>query len=127
VDGEILNDVRKIATASASDQPGDGSVALTIAGLKNQALMAGGATVGEAWSSLLGEVGSDTQSAKSNMTSAESRYNQLLTQQQSIAGVSLDEELANMVQYQHAYDAAARMMTTADAMLDTIINRMAAP
>jgi len=38
--------------------------------------------------------------------------------------VSLDEEMANMIKFQHAYDAAARVITTVDQALDTVINRM---
>lgn len=45
---------------------------------------------------------------------------------QSVAGVSLDEEMSNLVKFQHAYNAAARLISTTDEMLDTIINRMAA-
>jgi flagellar hook-associated protein 1 len=46
----------------------------------------------------------------------------LQDQRGSISGVSLDEEAANMVQYQRAYEAAARMVTTVDQMLQTIIH-----
>lgn len=45
---------------------------------------------------------------------------------QSVTGVSLDEEMSNLVKFQHAYNAAARLISTTDEMLDTIINRMAA-
>ncbi|MGE5577743.1 MAG: flagellar basal body rod C-terminal domain-containing protein, partial [Syntrophothermus sp.] len=48
----------------------------------------------------------------------------LTKQSESIAGVSLDEEVANMVKFQHGYDAAARVITTMDEMIDVIINRM---
>jgi len=40
-----------------------------------------------------------------------------------MGGVNLDEEMLQMVQYQHAYEAAARVLTTVDSMLDTLINR----
>jgi flagellar hook-associated protein 1 FlgK len=43
---------------------------------------------------------------------------------QSISGVNMDEELANMIRYQHGYNAAARFITTVNSMLDTLINRM---
>jgi flagellar hook-associated protein 1 len=43
---------------------------------------------------------------------------------QSVSGVSLDEEMANMVQFQHAYNASARMITVMDEVLDRIINHM---
>ena len=45
---------------------------------------------------------------------------------QAVTGVSLDEEMSNLVKFQHAYNAAARLVSTTDEMLDTIINRMAA-
>jgi flagellar hook-associated protein 1 FlgK len=53
---------------------------------------------------------------------------QMLTQQvdgsrDQLAGVSLDEEMLSMVQYQRGYEAAARVLTTVDSMLDTLINR----
>jgi flagellar hook-associated protein 1 FlgK len=44
--------------------------------------------------------------------------------QQSISGVSIDEEMAEMIKFQHGYNATARFITEADKMLDTIINRM---
>jgi flagellar hook-associated protein 1 FlgK len=43
---------------------------------------------------------------------------------ESIMGVSLDEEMANMVRFQHAYNASARILTAIDEMLDTLINRV---
>jgi flagellar hook-associated protein 1 FlgK len=48
----------------------------------------------------------------------------LSQQRQSIGGVSLDEEATNMIRYQHAYNAAARLVTAFDEMLDRIINNM---
>jgi flagellar hook-associated protein 1 FlgK len=42
---------------------------------------------------------------------------------QSVSGVSVDEEMANLVKGQHAYSAAARIITTVDEMLDTLVNR----
>ena len=50
--------------------------------------------------------------------------NHLQNLKESISGVSLDEEMANMIRFQHAYNAAARMMTAVDETLDTIIHRL---
>ena len=47
---------------------------------------------------------------------------QLNTQVQQVSGVSLDEEATDMLRFQHAYQAAARVITTMDQMLDTLIN-----
>ena len=49
---------------------------------------------------------------------------QIDTRRETVAGVNLDEEVANMIRYQHAYNAAARMITAIDEMLDVIVNRM---
>ena len=49
---------------------------------------------------------------------------QLESKKQSISGVSLDEELTNMIKYQHAYNAASRFITTIDEAIDVIVNRM---
>jgi len=127
VDDALLADVRAIAAAAAGDSPGDGSVALSIAGLRNSSVMPGGESLGLAWRNLLGQVGTDTQVSGENAQAAQLLNDQLLMQQQSLAGVSLDEEMAQMIQFQHAYDAAARVLTTADEMLSTIIERMAPP
>ncbi|MMZ70431.1 flagellar hook-associated protein FlgK [compost metagenome] len=48
----------------------------------------------------------------------------LQMQRQSVSGVSMDEELADMIRFQQAYNAAARNMTTVDEMLDRVINQM---
>lgn len=44
------------------------------------------------------------------------------TRRQSVSGVSLDEEMSNMIKFQHAYNASARFMTTYDELLDKLIN-----
>ncbi|NLU49728.1 MAG: flagellar hook-associated protein FlgK, partial [Syntrophomonadaceae bacterium] len=49
---------------------------------------------------------------------------QLESKRQSTAGVSLDEEMANMIRFQHAYNAAARYITTIDEAIEVIVNRM---
>ncbi len=43
---------------------------------------------------------------------------------QSTSGVSIDEEMSNMIKFQHAYNASARMVTAVDEMIDVIVNRM---
>ena len=74
--------------------------------------------------SLIGVVGVDAQQAfrvnENQITITES----IDTYRMSVSGVHLDEEMANMIKYQHAYNASARMITTVDEMIDVIINRM---
>ena len=126
VDDAILDDVRAIASASAADSPGDGSMALAIAALRTEPVMAGGISINQSWQYLYGSVGNDVKVAEDHIYSAQLIHDQLASRQQSISGVSLDEEMAQMIQYQHAYDAAARVLTVADEMLGTIIEQMGA-
>lgn len=122
----VLADARAVAAASTADAPGDGSLALAIAQVRDQALI-GGITLNDAFRSLMGDVANATRSAADTVAAKQLSLQQVTTQQQSLYGVSLDEEMTNMIAYQHAYDAAARLMATMNDMLDTLINKTASP
>lgn len=70
---------------------------------------------------LVGLVGSDTQNALFNAQYNTSLADDLDTRSSSISGVNLDEEMTNLIRYQHAYTAAAKLITTADQMMETIL------
>lgn len=72
----------------------------------------------------IGELGVFGQEAERNAKNAEATVGMVEKQRQSVSGVSIDDEMAEMVKYQHAYNAAARAMTSVDEMLDKIINGM---
>lgn len=71
---------------------------------------------------LIGSVGILTQSTTRGKEYSEEIVNHLNETRNSISGVSLDEELTNLIKYQHAYTAAARLITAADEMLKTLVN-----
>ncbi|MBB6632593.1 flagellar hook-associated protein FlgK [Cohnella thailandensis] len=71
---------------------------------------------------MVGQLGVQTEAASRQATNSKSVVDQVDGRRISVSGVSLDEEMSNMVVFQHAYNAAARMMTTVDEMLDRIIN-----
>lgn len=125
VSAEVLADARVIAAASAPDAPGDGTLALRMAQVRDQALV-GGLTLNEAFRALMTEVATATRSAADTLAAKELSLQQATARQQSLYGVSLDEEMTNMIAYQHAYEAAARLMATLDEMLETLIERTAA-
>ena len=93
--------------AGAANLPGDSSIAGAIANLQNSALV-GGQTTNDAAAGLLGQIGGDVQQATDGETTADAMKQQLQTQQQSVGGVSLDEEMVNLIKYQEAYGAASR-------------------
>lgn len=75
---------------------------------------------------LVSVLGAQSQSATRSVANFEASLQATENRRQSVSGVSLDEEMANLVKFQHSYSAAARLISVADQMLDTIINRMAA-
>jgi len=76
------------------------------------------------WATFVAGVGTASRSASSESTLTGLALTNARTQQQSSAGVDLDEENVNLLSYQHAYQGAARVLTAVDEMLDTIINRV---
>jgi flagellar hook-associated protein 1 FlgK len=123
VNPAIAADPTLIAAASNASSPGDGSNALAMADAQNTLLMSGGTqTIGEYYASLVSQVGSDSQSAQNNDQIYTSVSSNLQNQWQSESGVSLDEEMTNLVQFQHAFEANSKVMVVQDQMLSTLIN-----
>jgi flagellar hook-associated protein 1 FlgK len=69
-------------------------------------------------SALTFRIGSSMSNSQAQLDASESILSQLQTQRASVSGVSLDEEAANLMRYQHAYQAAARVIDAANQMLD---------
>ncbi|WP_151733757.1 flagellar hook-associated protein FlgK [Paenibacillus tengchongensis] len=80
------------------------------------------ATPGAFYKTLIGQLGVQAQEATRQMENSDTLVEQVNSRRQSVSGVSLDEEMSNMLVFQHAYSAAARFMTTYDEMLDKLIN-----
>ncbi|ROP65990.1 flagellar hook-associated protein FlgK [Curtobacterium sp. ZW137] len=114
----VPTDASGIATRNAAGDH-DGSVADAI-GQLGAALDA----PDRAWATFVAGVGTASRSATSESTLTGLALTNARTQQQSSAGVDLDEENVNLLSYQHAYQGAARVLTAVDEMLDTLINRV---
>lgn len=120
----IENDVNLIA-ASQSGEIGDNSNALAIADIRHSQLFNNSnATLGEFYNSIISKVGVETSQAIQLREDHEILVEQIDYSRQSVQGVSLDEEMTQMIKYQNAFDAAARVITTIDEALDLVINRM---
>jgi flagellar hook-associated protein 1 FlgK len=132
----INNEVESIAAAKGTDTDGDGipdyssgvgngDNALAIAGIRFDRVMIGGnETLGEFYQALIAETGLKGQTAESESLNRGLIVENLHNLRKSVSGVNIDEELVNMVKFQHGYAAAARFVTTVNEMLDLLINRM---
>lgn len=115
----------RIAAASEPDAVGNNINALAIADLRNALLMKDNTvTISGFYQSLIGKVGADSGTARHTKENLELLVAQVDNARQSVQGVSLDEEMAQMIRFQHAYDAAARVITTMDEALETVISKM---
>jgi len=98
---------------------GGNEVARAIAGLR-------GGTAERSYASLIARVGADVQAAQSEQTNSQAVVSAISEQRQSVSGVSLDEEMTNLVTFQRGYQASARALSALDEMLDTLINHTGA-
>ena len=76
------------------------------------------------YSGIIGKLGVDSQSAQKNLSNSVVLAASVNQNRESVSSVSLDEEMTDMIKFQQAYNASARMMTMMDEMLDKIINGM---
>lgn len=106
-----------------SANPGDNSLALDMANAGNDTIVGlGGKSINDYWQNFVSGLGTEANGIEAKMDFQQALKNELRGEQQSVSGVSLEEEMVNMIQYQHIYQAAARMISTGKEMLDTLIN-----
>lgn len=121
VDAAIIADPRRIAAAAdAGGLPGGGGNAIAIANLQNAGTMSG-ATYDDSYNGLVGSVGIEVAKAASYYSYQESSLTQLEQYRDSVSAVSIDEEMVKLVEFEHAYNAAAKLISTVDQMMDTLL------
>ena len=99
--------------ASSDGTQGDNGNATALANLQNSTIVSG-QTPADYYSNMIDQVGNDVSNATSEQTAVGLVLTQLTNQQASISGVSLDQEATNLIQYQQAYEASARVISTVD-------------
>jgi len=121
-----------VSTSSGTSFEGDGRNARDIASIKFKTINAGTgtgdldatSTLDDYYRYTIAQLGVDSQEAQRMEKNSELLVGQVDIQRQSVSGVSIDEEMSELVKYQHAYSASARVMTSMDEILDRIINGM---
>ena len=126
----ITGNLNNIAAATVGPQGqifrGDNTNSLQITGIQHAEYIAfrGGATntLDGFYNTLVGQVANTTRTISQSYDSTVLVNNQVAAMRDSVSGVSLDEEMANLIKYQHAYTAAARLITMSDEMLQTLLD-----
>jgi len=120
---DIGNNLSNMASAQAPGSPGDNRQLLALADLEDAPIFEGGeANFTNFMSSLVGTMGVEARSMRDSLETQSSVMTQLQGMREETAGVSLDEEAINMLKFQKAFDANAKMIQVADSMMETVLN-----
>ncbi|MBQ2080900.1 MAG: flagellar hook-associated protein FlgK [Treponema sp.] len=129
VNDKIHSDIQSVAAAFPNVQgtadAGDARAAVEIAAIRNTKVMIGRSkTFDDFFADSVTNVGLKGEQAENMLASQNAIMNDLKSLRDSISGVNVDEELADIIKFQHGYNAAAKFITVQDELLETIINRL---
>ncbi len=121
VASNILTNTNTIAAATSASSPGDGSNAQAVSNLQGLTGQPTNQTVQQAYVAMITTLGAQAQQAQSNDQNQSTVMNTLTNQRQSIGGVSTNEQLTYLVQFQNSFQASAKIISTIDNMLSSVI------
>jgi flagellar hook-associated protein 1 FlgK len=133
----ILSDFNKIAASKTLDKKGDGDIAKAIYELREQALYGKfnpskpfddpsnkDMNIDEFYNDLIAVLGIERESSRGTAETQAFLINQINEDRKGISSVSLDEEMADMIKYQHSYVANSRVINAVDEMIENVVNRL---
>jgi flagellar hook-associated protein 1 FlgK len=123
LDAGVAGDSR-LVSVSGTGATGDNQIAKAITDLRDARVVGGTNTFSESWGQLVYQVGSDSQTAQVQQKTRQEVVDQVTKLRDQVSGVSLDEESAQMMKFQRAYEANARYFSTVDSMLNTLMTAM---
>ncbi len=119
----ITNQQQIAAASSSSGLPGDNAKALEIAQLSENAITSlRGATFTSFYAGLVSSIGTMSRAASDSLSFDDNLLSEIKNRRESISGVSLEEEAANLIKFQRSFEAGARMIKVTDELLQTILN-----
>jgi flagellar hook-associated protein 1 FlgK len=119
----VASDINNIASGAIPDAPGDNRIAVAISQIQNMRLMENGnATLDSYYNGLVSDVGVVAGRTRNSLVQQKDISLQLDKMREQISGVSIDEETANLLQFQRAFDASAKVISVADECLETVLN-----
>jgi flagellar hook-associated protein 1 len=121
----VKDDVNNIATALEANKPGDNRVAIAISRLQHEKILGDtDTTLEEHYLQTVGNVGMQSAKSKIDLEQSGGILAQARSIKERLTGVSLDEETANMVKYQNAYEASAKVIRASDEMFKAVLGIM---
>ena len=117
----IVNDTDKLAASDVPNAAGNGQQALAIGALSDADNLIDGKSVTEFTIDTVAGVGAEINEIETSLSSSESALSFVENQQESLSGVNIDEELANMIKFQNSFQASARVLNTAQTMFDSLL------
>ncbi len=119
----LLNDPSLVQVSNDATAVGNNRIALQIAQLANQPLSAlSGQTFGQKYGQIVAALGQNLESVNDSLTNQKNVESIIRRQRDSISGVSLDEEMTDLLRFQRAYQASAKLIKTVDEMLEIVMN-----
>ncbi|HYW50064.1 MAG TPA: flagellar hook-associated protein FlgK [Gemmatimonadaceae bacterium] len=124
LDGTIIANVNNIAASAIANESGDNGVALAMSQLRSTRVTVNGqvATIGEGYRSVVSNLAASANAASGTAQAARTLQAQTDAHRESIKGVSIDEEMVNLMKFQQSYAAAARLISVVDELSQTLIN-----
>ena len=124
VNPTIVADASNIAASATANAPSDGSIALAIAQLAENPATGQTSTLSSQYNGIITKLGVDGQQAQANAETGTQVLQQLNAQETSVSGVSTNEEASNLLQYQNAYEAAARVVSIMNQTISDMITQI---
>jgi flagellar hook-associated protein 1 FlgK len=123
VNSALVADPSQFQASSTAGADGDTQIALDLANLGSQPIAAlGGQTFSQSYAQTVTNLGNAINTATDQLNTSQAISTSLTNQRSSESGVSIDEEMTNMMQFQKAYEASAQLVSTLNAMMETVIN-----
>lgn len=123
VNQALLDDPSSLQVSGSATARGDNRVAKALSQLGNQPIAAlDGQTLGNAYNRIVGRLGEDLSSVNQQLADQKVVAELLKGQRDSVSGVSIDEEMADLTRFQRGYQASAKLINTIDEMMDTTLS-----
>ncbi|HYR42272.1 MAG TPA: flagellar hook-associated protein FlgK [Terriglobia bacterium] len=118
---DVATSTRNIAASQNSTAAGDNAAAIAIGNLLHAPVFSGGGSVTDQYGALVFNIGNDAANAKAGFQEHDALATQLHNRMQSTSGVSVDEETVQILQFQRAFQASAKVISTVDQLLQTAL------